>query len=150
MKISQFDAHNKQTITVEVDGSEYDQRIVGEGYFIIINPASKHVSFSKHRQDICMGDVTKEIIKEYTHDQYAAEYGDRPTGYHGMTVREYMVRNCRITLTDYVPSKTEEFLNVIKKVNGLIQRAQFTASEKAKSELLREAIGITSKVVEEN
>lgn len=96
MKTSQFDAHNNQPITVEIVGPSYEQKIIGEGYFIIINPDSKHVSFSKSHHDICFGDVTKEIIPDYTNQQFATEYGDRLTGYEGMTVKEYMQQNCRM------------------------------------------------------
>lgn len=98
MKITSFDAHNGQSITVDIDGPDYSQRIDGDGWFIIIEPNSKFVSFSKHRHDVCFGDVTKAIIPDYTNQQFANEYGDRLTGYNGMTVKEYMVKNCRMDI----------------------------------------------------
>ena len=97
MNITLFDTHNKKQITVNVIGPSYDQTIVGDGYFIIINPDSKHVSFSKSRKDVCLGDVTADIIPDYTNQQYADEYGDRYTGM-GLTVKEFMTKNCRMDL----------------------------------------------------
>lgn len=91
MKCSQFDAHNKESITVEIAGPFYNQVIKGEGYFIIPNPQSKHVSFCKGRKDTCLGDVTKNIIPDYTNQQYADEYGSRLTGI-GVTVKEHMMK----------------------------------------------------------
>lgn len=98
MRITQFDAHNNEPITVEVVGPSYAQRIEGEGYFILINPDSPHVSFSKGRHNICFGDVTKNIIPNYTNQQFANEYGSRMTGYNNMTIKEYMQINCRMNI----------------------------------------------------
>lgn len=95
MKTSQFDAHNQQRINVNITGPTFAQKIEGKGYFIIVNPDSNFVSFSKSRHDICLGDVTADIIHEYTNQQYANEYGSRLTGM-GLTVREYMQKNCRM------------------------------------------------------
>jgi hypothetical protein len=96
MRLTTFDAHNNAQITVDIEGS-YFPRIISEGYYIIPNPSSKHVSFSKHRADSCLGDITANIIPDYTNAQYAAEYGDRLTGM-GCTVREFMVKNLRIEI----------------------------------------------------
>lgn len=97
MKQTTFDAHNKEQITTELTGPSYDQKIIGEGYFILINPDSKYVSFSKSKHDICLGDVTKNIIPDYTNQQFADEYGDRLTGM-GKTVKQFMQQNCRMNI----------------------------------------------------
>lgn len=97
MRVNQFDAHNKESITVEVVGPSYQQRIDGQGYFIIANPDSKFVCFSKVRHDLCFGDVTKDVIPEYTNQQYADEYGHRLTGM-GSTMKEYLQRQCRMNI----------------------------------------------------
>lgn len=97
MKVTQFDAHNKRSITVEIVGPSYAQRIEGDGYFIIVNPNSKHVSFSKAKHDVCLGDVTENIIPNYTNQQYADDYGSRLTGI-GLTVKEFMQKNCRMNI----------------------------------------------------
>lgn len=96
MKCTQFDAHNNRPITIEIVGPSFAQRIEGKGYFIIVNPNSTYVSFSKSRHDICLGDVTENIIPNYTNQDYANEYGSRTTGYKGMTVKQYMQQNCRM------------------------------------------------------
>lgn len=101
MRVTQFDAHNNKSITVEIEGPDYNQVIKGEGYFIIVEPGSPQVSFSKARKNICFGDVTQDIIPDYTNQQYADEYGDRLTG-SGMTVREYMQQNCRMDVKEKV------------------------------------------------
>lgn len=98
MLTTTFDAHNNQPITVDIVGPSFAQKIVGEGYFIIINPDSRYATFSKSKYNVCMGDVTKNIIPNYTNQQYADEYGDRLTGYLGMTVKEYMQKNCRMKI----------------------------------------------------
>lgn len=92
---NQFDAHNNKRMDITIEGPSFAQLITGNGYFIIVNPDSKHVSFSKSRHDICFGDITENIIPDYTNQQYATEYGDRLTGM-GVTVKEYMQRNCRM------------------------------------------------------
>jgi len=97
MNTTQFDAHNKKHLTVELVGPSYELKIKGEGVFIIINPHGKFVSFSKSCHDACLGDVTEKVIHEYTNQQYADEYGDRMTGL-GMTVRQYMQINCRMDI----------------------------------------------------
>jgi len=94
MKQTFFDAHNQQQITVELTCHGYKPVIMGSGYFIIPNPGSKYVSFSKAAHDSCIGDITAEVIPDYTNQQYADEYGDRVTGMN-LTVREYMRRLCR-------------------------------------------------------
>ncbi len=100
MKVSQFDSHNNKFIEVEITGPSYNQRIVGEGYFIIVS-GGKHISFSKGRHDVCFGDITTDIIPDYTVQQYADEYGDKYgdklTGL-GVTVREYLKNYCRYSL----------------------------------------------------
>ena len=96
MRLTTFDAHNNAQITVDIEG-DYFPRITGEGYYIIPQPGSKHVSFSKHRTDSCLGDITANIIPDYTNAQYAAEYGDRFTVI-GCTVIEFMVKNLIIKL----------------------------------------------------
>ncbi len=97
MNTTLFDAHNQKQITVNIVGPSYQQYISGPGYFIIVQPDSKFVSFSKSRHDICFGDVTEEIIHEYTNQQFADEYGDRLTGI-GLTLKEYMRKNCRMDI----------------------------------------------------
>ena len=47
MLSTQFDSHNQKQITVNITGPSYEQKIDGDGVFIIINPDSKFVSFSK-------------------------------------------------------------------------------------------------------
>lgn len=113
MKTSQFDARTGQFFTAEIEGPSYAQRIVGAGYFILINPDSKHVSFSKTCHDICMGDIVSDIIPNYTNEQYMNDYGsrlisvpcntetdpDKMPKYDGtkmMTIKEYMRDNCRM------------------------------------------------------
>lgn len=98
MKTTQFDAKTGELFTVEIEGPSYAQRIVSDGYFIIVNPHSKFVFFSKKRYDICFGDIVSDIIPEYTNQQYANDYGDKMTGYNNMTVREYMQKNCRMNV----------------------------------------------------
>lgn len=97
MKTTTYDAHNGKSITVDVREGTEGQVIYGDGWFIIINPNSKYVSFSKQKHDVCFGDVTLNIIKEYTNQQFADEYGSRLTGL-GMTVKEFMQRNCRMDI----------------------------------------------------
>lgn len=97
MKTSQFDAATGGTFTAEIDGPSFSQRIIGDGFFIIVNPNSKHVSFSKSRHDICFGDIVSAIIPEYTNQQFADDYGDRMLA-GGQTVREYMRENCRMEI----------------------------------------------------
>lgn len=92
---SQYDAKTKSSFTVQIDGPSYAQVIKGQGYFIIPNPQSKFVSFSKANKDTCLGDIVSDIIPEYTNEQYANDYGDRHLG-TGKTVREYMRDNLRI------------------------------------------------------
>ena len=96
MRITQFDAKTGEQFTTEIEGPSYAQKIVGEGYFILINPDSKHVSFCKQRRDICFGDIVSDIIPNYTNQQYCDDYGDKMTGYNNMTVRQYMQVNCRM------------------------------------------------------
>lgn len=123
VKISTFDAKTNASFIYEVTGPSYKQRIIGPGYFIIINPDSKYVSFSKCRHDICFGDVVSDLIHEYTNTQYANDYGkkiisyevpadlervasyDRPRRSAGngcyyvvKTVLEYMQENCRMDI----------------------------------------------------
>jgi hypothetical protein len=97
MRVAQFDAHNNRQVTFEINGPSYNQVISGDGYFIIVNPNSKYVSFSKGRKDVCFGDVTTNIIPDYTNQQYADEYGSRLTGM-GKTVKEYMQQECRMNI----------------------------------------------------
>lgn len=100
METSQFDAKTNQFFTTQIthNGSPdkpYGFRIVGAGYYVIINPDSKYVSFSKSNRDICFGDIVSDIIHEYTNQQYCNDYGNKLTG-TGKTVREYMQQNCRM------------------------------------------------------
>lgn len=97
MKTSQFDSKTGNFFTAEITGPSYEQKIIGNGYFVIVEPHSKHVSFSKHRHDICFGDIVSDIIPNYTNQQYANDYGDKLTG-TGLTVREYMQKNCRMDI----------------------------------------------------
>jgi hypothetical protein len=97
MKIAQFDTKTNSMFTAEVLGPSYEQYISGDGYFIIVNPNSKFVSFSKHKHDICFGDIISDIIKEYTNQQYCDDYGKRLLG-TGQTIKEYMINNCRMKL----------------------------------------------------
>lgn len=97
MLVNAYDAHNKESITVDIEGPSYAQRIKGDGFFILVNPGSKYASFSKHKQGVCFGDITKNIIPDYTNQQFADEYGDRLTGL-GLTVKEYMQNNCRMDI----------------------------------------------------
>ncbi len=90
---TQFDACTGNLFTTEVVATGLNSRIIGDGYYIIVNPDSKYVSFSKTRHDICFGDIVSDIIHEYTNQQYANDYGDKLTGL-GKTVREYMQNNC--------------------------------------------------------
>lgn len=92
---TQYDSYNKKFITVEITGPTYAQKIKGDGYFIIINPDSDFVSFSKSKKDTCLGDITLNVIPNYTNQQFADDYGDRRTGM-GITVRQYMQRNCKM------------------------------------------------------
>lgn len=78
-------------------------------YYIIVNPNSKYVSFSKSKHDICFGDKVSGIIKEYTNAQYIAEFGSRIIevpfntapineapkydGVKKMTIAEYLDKN---------------------------------------------------------
>lgn len=94
-KTTQFDAKTGTQFTATITGPSYEQKIVGEGYFIIPNPDSKYVSHSKHRKDTCLGDIVSDIIPNYTNEQYCKDYGDRLTGM-GVTVREYMANNLRL------------------------------------------------------
>lgn len=97
MKLTQFDTLTKSQFTAEVVGPSFDQKITGRGYFIIVNPNSKYVSFSKNHTDICFGDIASDIIPNYTNQQYAEDYGDRQIG-TGNTVREYMQQNCGMNI----------------------------------------------------
>lgn len=97
MKTTQFDARTCLLFTTEIIGPSYAQVISGEGYFIIINPNSRLVSFSKVRHDICFGDIVSDIIPGYTNQQYANDYGTKPTGM-GKSVREYMQQNCKMNI----------------------------------------------------
>lgn len=97
MKVSQFDAKTGQFFTTEVTNYAHSNKILGEGYYIIVNPNSKYVSFSKENKDVCFGDIVSDIIPEYTNQQYANDYGDKLTGV-GITVREYMQVNCRMDI----------------------------------------------------
>ncbi len=104
MKITQFDAKTRSQFTTEIKscgtpGKEYSHQIIGEGYYIIVNPHSKYVSFSKNHHDVCFGDIVSDIIKEYTNQQYADDYGNRLTGV-GKTIRQYMIENCRMNIID--------------------------------------------------
>lgn len=92
---TQFDARTGKLFTAEVMPAGLNDYIVGEGYYIIVNPDSKHASFSKTRHDICFGDIVSDIIPEYTNQQYADDYGNRLTK-SGKTIREYMQDNCRM------------------------------------------------------
>jgi hypothetical protein len=113
--VSQFDAASNGFFTAVIDGPFHNEAIIGEGYFIIINPDSKYVSFSKTRHDICFGDIVSNIIPEYTNEQYARDYGSRiirvpvmtlenhhmPPRYdrdESLTILEYLRRNCRMAL----------------------------------------------------
>jgi hypothetical protein len=93
MKRTQFDAKTGGAFTVEVEGPSFDERIVGPGYFIIVNPQSTYACFSKSRQDICFGDIVSDMIPNYTNAQYAKDYGSRIL-HTGQTIREYMAQNC--------------------------------------------------------
>lgn len=97
MTVTQFDAHNGEQITTTLTGPDYAPVIDGPGYFIIPNAygAKAGVSFSKGRHDACLGDITLNVIPDYTNDQYAAEYGHRYMD-NGMTVLEYMQQNLRL------------------------------------------------------
>lgn len=75
-KITGFDAKTGANFTAEIVGPPYDRRIIGEGYFIIIEPNSKYVSFSKSKHDICYGHIVSDIIHEYTNEQYVKDYRD--------------------------------------------------------------------------
>ena len=81
----------------EITGPSYDQKIVGPGYFIIMNPGSKHVSFSKGNHDVCFGDTVSDIIPEYTNEQYIEDYGHRVIS-TGQTLREYAKSNLRMAV----------------------------------------------------
>jgi len=82
-------------------------------YFIIVNPDSKFVSFGNSKHDICFGHTSNDVIKEYTNQQYANDFGHeiinvpfntetdlykmpRYNGIKKMTVKEYMQQNCRM------------------------------------------------------
>ena len=82
-------------------------------YFIIVNPDSKFVSFTNSKHDICFGHTSNDVIKEYTNQQYADDFGHeiinvpyntekdlykmpRYDGIKKMTVKEYMQQNCRM------------------------------------------------------
>lgn len=98
MKTSQFDTVTNSIFTTEIEyngtiGNEYGGRITGKGYFVIVNPDSEYVSFSKNKHNICFGDIVSDIIPDYTNQQYANDYGDRLLG-NKQTVREYMQQNC--------------------------------------------------------
>lgn len=110
MKTAQFDSATNSFFTAEISGPSYSQRIEGAGYFVIINPDSKHVSFSKHRHDICFGDIVSKVIPNYTNADYIRDYGSkiisvpsntetdpykmpRYDGLESMTVAEYLNRN---------------------------------------------------------
>ena len=97
MKTTQFDAKTHNFFTTQITNFSHSNRIVGDGYFVIINPHSEYVSFSKSNQDICLGDIVSDIIPNYTNQQYADDYGDKFTGL-GLTVREYMQKNCRMNI----------------------------------------------------
>ncbi len=102
MKITQFDAKTKGFFTTEIDhhglvGQEDGWHILGEGYYVIVNPDSKYVSFCKAKKDICFGDIVSDIIPNYTNQQYVDDYGDKLTGV-GKTVREHMKENCRMDI----------------------------------------------------
>lgn len=133
-----FDRHNKKQITVEIVGPSYEQKIVGEGYFIIINPDSKFVSFSKSKKDVCLGDVTKDIIPNYTNQQFADEYGDRRTGL-GKSVREFMQQECRMDIkspcSDY---ELKELIAYIKEilVKVIADESFYETEEHAKMEAI--------------
>jgi hypothetical protein len=97
--ITKLDCHNKGQITVEITGPSYNQRIAGAGYFIIINPQSEHVSFSKSNHDTCVDNLTADIIPGYTNQQFADEYGNEFVAELGITVKEYMSRNLRMIVS---------------------------------------------------
>lgn len=97
METTQFDAKTQSTFTAKVTDFSHSNRIIGQGYFIIVNPDSKFVSFSKSHTNICFGDIVSNIIPNYTNQQYADDYGDKLTGM-GLTVREYMQKNCRMDI----------------------------------------------------
>ena len=102
MTTTQFDAKTGNFFTTEINhkglvGSEYGWNIIGAGYYVIINPDSKQVSFSKNNHDICFGDIVSDIIPNYTNQQYANDYGNKLTGL-GKTVREFMQQNCRMSI----------------------------------------------------
>ena len=96
MKITTWDAHNGEFITTTLTGPSASV-IDGPGYFIIPNGygAKAGVSFSKGKQGDCLGDMTLNIIPDYTNEQYTADYGSRRMG-NGLTVREYMQQNLRL------------------------------------------------------
>lgn len=95
MKTTQFDALTGRSFTTEL--TDDFKIITGNGYFIIPNPNSKHVSFSKGRKDSCLGDIVSDIIPNYTNEDYAKDYGDRMTGV-GKTVKEFLIENLKINL----------------------------------------------------
>lgn len=104
MKNTQFDAKTRKMFTTEVEHNgtpqaPYGYHITGDGYYVIVNPNSKYVSFSKMNRDVCFGDIVSDIIKEYTNQQYADDYGNKVTGI-GKTVRQYMIENCRMDIID--------------------------------------------------
>lgn len=88
-----FDSHNAKMIEVDIRGT-HSQIIHGDGYFIIPNGAGGQCSFCKECRDTCLGDVTMDIIPDYTIQQYSDEYGNRATGM-GITVREFLQVNMR-------------------------------------------------------
>ena len=97
METTQYDAKTEQFFTTEITDFSHSNRILGDGYYVIVNPDSKFVSFSKHHLDVCFGDIVSDIIPDYTNQQYANDYGDKMTGI-GKTVREYMRENCRMQI----------------------------------------------------
>lgn len=102
MKTAQYDVITNKFFTTEINhngiiGNEYGWHITGEGFYVIPNPHSKYVSFSKNHQDTCLGDIVSDIIPNYTNQQYADDYGDRITGL-GKNVREFLQQNCRMDI----------------------------------------------------
>jgi hypothetical protein len=97
MRTTQFDAKAGAQFTTEITDFNHSNRILGDGYFVIVNPNSKHVSFSKSYHDICFGDIVSDIIPNYTNQDYANDYGNKLTGV-GKTVKEYMQQNCRMNI----------------------------------------------------
>ena len=95
MRTTQVDAKTGTQFTTEITNLTHSNRILGDGYFVIVNPHSNRVSFSKSYHDICFGDIVSDIIPNYTNQQYANDYGNRLTGM-GLTVKEYMQQNCRM------------------------------------------------------